>query len=209
MLKIFYIGGARDKRRFFVAPPTFLVKNKIMKPFDALLDKFGVAFQSFYFGYYEICNEQKIAKNVVSLLNKNDKIVLIGHSLGGYNAAFLAHVLEQNGWRVAVLVTLDGVGRGFFVRRFCETCALGFERLNRLWHTKARQNSEPFWIDITSTSVRTRPDFVALLGGRVAFKKADVSVKTRLSHTQIYDMFFVEKLFSGELPAQAVLKRLL
>jgi len=119
---IFYIGGAGDKRKF-VPLPEF-----IAGPFRNILDaKSQVDLRTieirkkkllvdFWRGYYEIFGEKNIEKNIIQYIpDISVPIIIIGHSLGGWNGAHLSSILSKKGYSVEMLVTLDPVGQGNIV----------------------------------------------------------------------------------------------
>lgn len=69
-----------------------------------------------YLGYYEIYGNQNIERNILSKIpNKAAPIIVVGHSLGGWNGAHLSGLLHRAGYRVEMLITLDPVGEGTLV----------------------------------------------------------------------------------------------
>lgn len=119
---IFYIGGAGDKRKFlplpsFIAGPFRNIldaKNQLDKR-TADLRKLRLI-GDFWRGYYEVYGDANIKANVLRYLpDKSVPVMIVGHSLGGWNGAHLSSTLTKFGYKVELLVTLDPVGEGSIV----------------------------------------------------------------------------------------------
>ncbi len=124
MVRVLYVGGAGDKRAYPPLPfPTTVfgpignineVKNYLENGLAGL--RLKDSYRGSYFGYYEIFGSDEIKKNVLPFLpTKDSPVIVIGHSLGGWNGAQLSFYLNELGYNVAMLITLDPVGRGFWV----------------------------------------------------------------------------------------------
>ena len=119
---IFYVGGAGDKRKFvplpaFIAGPFRNIldaKNQIDKRTPDLR-KLRLIYD-YWRGYYEVYGDANIKTNVLRYLpDKTIPVVIVGHSLGGWNGAHLSSTLTKAGYKVELLVTLDPVGEGAMV----------------------------------------------------------------------------------------------
>lgn len=118
----FFIGGAGDKRPYAGSGPN----GNIVSVLDEFTRKFTMEIKGgrilagrshTYLGYYEIYGDARIRKNVIQKLHdKTQAIIIVGHSLGGWNGAWLADKLSAMGYRVELLITLDPVGTGRGVR---------------------------------------------------------------------------------------------
>lgn len=121
-LILFYIGGAGDKRKYLPLP------GIVAGPFRNVLDArahvnakvkdllAAKLLHDHWLGYYEIYGTDRISKNVLPLIpTKATPIIIIGHSLGGWNGAHLSRTLSNMGHNVELLVTIDPVGGGAVV----------------------------------------------------------------------------------------------
>ncbi len=113
----FFIGGAGDKESFYTVGPTYIVKRRVLEPFDKLLKtKLSEGqfknYSSYYLDYKEAKGPIDVPKNVIKRIPSKDTYVyIIGHSLGGWNGAYLSHTLALKGYKVEMLITLDPVGQ--------------------------------------------------------------------------------------------------
>lgn len=141
---ILYIGGAADKKAWYIptkqGPNNNIVDTKngiedylFKKNNNSILD-INERYFCDYLGYYEIYTEKqrediikklikykKVLRNMrttyIQRTNIKDlKIIIIGHSLGGWNGAHLANYLINKGYPVNYLVTIDPVGLSGGVR---------------------------------------------------------------------------------------------
>ncbi|MCC6076704.1 alpha/beta hydrolase [Pseudomonas sp. GCM10022188] len=113
-----FIGGAGDKRPYFLAGP-YRNMAYALNAFDQRLKAAGQveSYQSLYLGYHEIGSASAIDRLVAAQIpDQTTPIYIVGHSLGAWNGAHLAQRLSGRGYRVAMLVTLDPVGSGLLVR---------------------------------------------------------------------------------------------
>ncbi len=118
----FFIGGAADKNRFFLAiSPTHLLRNALVtRYFQAITTlplgqaEVNQSFADAYFGYDEMdqlfARIQELRKRMPTV-----KIRLLGHSLGGWQAAKMSTRLAGQGIMPSLLVTLDPVGIAYFM----------------------------------------------------------------------------------------------
>ena len=118
----FFIGGAADKNRFwYVGPKTNLIRATLINLYLKAVSTSSLAameanqkFESAYFGYDEM-DELFDAIQVLIKRHPNIKIRLLGHSLGGWQAAKMSSRLAIAGIKTDLLVTLDPVGIGYFM----------------------------------------------------------------------------------------------
>ncbi len=118
----YFVGGAADKNRFWgIVPKTNLIRTQlILRYFDALnsgklpMVELNKTFEACYFGH----DEMDALFLVIIDMNKRTpaaKIRLVGHSLGGWQAAVLSNRLAASGIQTHLLVTIDPVGVGYFM----------------------------------------------------------------------------------------------
>lgn len=107
-----------------------------------------------HLGYYRIYRDERIKEYVVPILkDKSTPIIIIGHSLGGWNGAQLSYWLNEAGYNVEMLVTLDPVGRGDWVGFTSDI------------YVRTPQVATKFWINIRAEAVDLDPsDRVADFG---------------------------------------------
>ncbi len=122
---IFFIGGAGDKRPYALVGPNENVMYVRKDYLKRKIKDLSVEQQRLivddrattYLGYYEVFKEKNLKTNVLDKIpNKNILIYLIGHSLGGWNAAHLSDILTKKGYHVKMLITLDPVGTLYNVK---------------------------------------------------------------------------------------------
>ncbi len=122
---IFFVGGAGDKRPFAFSGPNrniVYAYNDYKKLRDITLSKHQRKLiidneATSYLGYYEIYGDDNIKSFVLDKIpNKNTSIYIIGHSLGGWNGAHLTDKLSKKGYKTNMLITLDPVGEGLFIK---------------------------------------------------------------------------------------------
>lgn len=159
-----YVGGAADKRAFPIPLP-----YKLLGPHGNALDirrrvdtqirtlQLEQWYSSEYIGYYEIYGDERIQKNVIAKISDNaSPIVIVGHSLGGWNGAHLSGWLNAAGYRVQMLVTLDPVGEDGYLAAAADIYA-GTPKV------AARH-----WINIRAETKKSKTvsDYVADVGGQ-------------------------------------------
>lgn len=183
-----YIGGAADKRPFPIPLP-----YKLFGPHGNALDirrrvdsqirnlKLEQWYHSEYLGYYEIYGDGQIQKNVISIIpDKASPIIIIGHSLGGWNGAHLSGWLNNAGYRSQILVTLDPVGEDGYLSAAADIYA-------RTPKVAARH-----WINIRAETKKsmTTSDYVADAGGQWKVTRgAHINVVVDTYHASAERMF--------------------
>lgn len=115
---VFVIGGAGDKRSFLATGPNHNVRpirNNLLELVPRLLTHDQLPnFSAKYRGYYEAHGDDEIQTHFIDHIpSKRSIVYLVGHSLGGWNAAHLSSTLSEKGYTVKMLVTLDPVGERF------------------------------------------------------------------------------------------------
>ncbi|UYZ83949.1 hypothetical protein MTZ49_15365 [Entomomonas sp. E2T0] len=130
---VFYIGGAADKRAWYgpaYIPILRKVEWKEIGPYHNIRyvkEKFEASleankldksrYEGIYLGYYEVYKEKQqnslVEKYLACKDKKHLKIVIIGHSLGGWNGAhFCNYLVNKKKYTVDFLITIDPVGVG-------------------------------------------------------------------------------------------------
>lgn len=143
----FFIGGAGDKESYYFSGTPHGNVTVAQAELDSRIANAGKGefYQSHYLGYNEVRGEDDIQEKVLNVIpSKSTPIYIIGHSLGGWNGAHLSQILSDKGYDVAILVTLDPVGEGFWVW-------LGSD----IYRTTPTPKAQ-FWINIRATP--TKPD---------------------------------------------------
>ena len=149
-----FIGGAGDKSPFLGYGPSKIMSD-VMKDFNTDVKAAGKTEDTKYYGYED---QDEILADILNVLknNPNEKINIVGHSLGGWVGARVAEALGKcsnsttgASYKVNNLVTLDPVGTTYF-----------------LFQAKPTPTADN-WINVLANP--TTPDFtdtIANLGGR-------------------------------------------
>lgn len=157
---VFFIGGAGDKKPYggFAGPYNNILEVK--KEFDKQITN-KIYCSSYYIGFDDADIEfSKYQTQVRERIDKNVKIFIIGHSLGGWNGAHLSKVLSDFGFDIEMLITLDPVGTG-----------LGVQLVSDLYSGEPNPSAK-YWINILAKP--KNPDFsdtIADTGGRWIINK--------------------------------------
>ncbi|MDN0075775.1 hypothetical protein QU481_12855 [Crenobacter sp. SG2303] len=199
-LIIFLIGGAADKRPFMGAGPTNLIteiQSQITKKYQEEVS--NRAIRIIYLGYYEIFGERSIW-NVLNDANlyfeingeiflKQNEIIIIGHSLGGWNGAHFTASIKKwrsvqkikcispcgpSGLNVSLLITLDPVGQGVVIGTFAD-----------IYFSEPKVNITN-WINIYyDAESYSGNDFIADLGGQWRMKSGPrINATANLDHAE-------------------------
>lgn len=155
---VFFIGGAGDKEEYYQnEPPHHNVMNAWKQLEKRLTNEQKVEVNLPYISYKDVRGEKDIKKYVEHPL-KGDKsvyIVVVGHSLGGWNGAHLTSILKERGYTVKVLVTLDPVGGG-----------TGVWMVSDIYFTTPKPSAD-YWVNVlASPKVTDSSDNVASMGER-------------------------------------------
>lgn len=180
-LIVFLIGGAGDKRAYLGTGP-----NKNIVTVQGMIDhkykkqETNNTIKTIYLGYYEVFGEDRIWEvlkkaNLFTeyqgeIILSSNPIVIIGHSLGGWNGAHFTENLEKwkniqknrkihahspKNFMVKMLITLDPVGEGITVGTFSD-----------IYFTTPKVSLKN-WINLKyDQDWYSFPDFVADLGGQ-------------------------------------------
>ncbi len=164
---VFFIGGAGDKRSFILGeyPQNPITANEnileVEKHFrlrysaDILTGAILADEKETYFGYYEIYGDDRIRSNILpQIKTKSQKIIIIGHSLGGWDGIWLSKKLSDMGYRVELLISLDTVGTGYVVETFSDI------------YKETPIADANYWINLEYGKNDDKSDAVALAGGR-------------------------------------------
>ncbi|TDR26461.1 hypothetical protein [Hydromonas duriensis] len=187
---IFWIGGAGDKKMYAFSGPNknivYAQQKFIARKNNELISKIN-AIKEEYLGYYEIYETDDIKKNVIDKIAKDDLVYIIGHSLGGWNGAYITRKLAEKGITTTMLITLDPVGVGAGVAIVS----------NIFWKTpKVRANK---WINVgCSGKSYDFSDFVADLGSQWRpVSGPTVNAKVDLYHLDA-DLIFTAPIQDGK-----------
>ncbi|NDV65075.1 lipase family protein [Bacteroides sp. 224] len=188
---VFFVGGAGDKKSFTgidrktnnIRGVKILFENRVSKYLN-------IEYHTVYLGYYELYPERDIEEYVIKEIeDKSIPIYVVGHSLGGWNGAFLAYTLSRKGYQVKMLITLDPV--------------LGNYPIIETYHSsnlhKLRVRQPYFWINIiTNPPENDNSDRVAALGQQWIEKKGpNIYYETEYSH-RFSQSIFTEIIKDGK-----------
>lgn len=157
----FFIGGAGDKESYYMSGPYHNIRDALQvfdeSVFDLTMRKL---YEAVYLSYAEARGDKDIEANVVSRIpNKKSPVLIIGHSLGGWNGAHLSSILSSKGYDVEMLITLDPVGEGVLVYVGSDI------------HRSVPQPRAKFWINIRANPKKPdASDTVAEFGERWTVK---------------------------------------
>ncbi|WP_122412559.1 alpha/beta hydrolase [Pseudomonas viridiflava] len=114
---IFYIGGAGDQQSYY-----FQGAFRNIDDVDLLMSKrmtnaqLSEKYTKYVWGYEKARGESDIEDHFIKLIpGKSSPVYIVGHSLGGWNGAHLSRILSDKGYKIALLITLDPVGKGSLV----------------------------------------------------------------------------------------------
>lgn len=185
---VLFIGGAGDKKPFILSDYTagYIDPNKnILNVKKEFLKKYAfqvssgniLAGDDTYFGYYEIYGDDRIKQNILPLIKtKSQKIIIIGHSLGGWNGIWLSKKLRDLGYRVELLITLDPVGTGLIVETFADI------------YKEPPIGDAQTWINLEYGKNSDGSDVVALAGGRFNPKGRRVPIPNDPDVNEVIDV---------------------
>ncbi|EMG0736309.1 hypothetical protein V3F60_004063 [Salmonella enterica] len=113
---LFVFGGAADAEPYYTEGPNWNcapIYNKVVDEYT-YNTKLGVFIHKYYaYNMAKGDSDIKIIKDLIP--DRETSVYIIGHSLGGWNGAHLSQILTDDGYNIAMLVTLDPVGEGFLV----------------------------------------------------------------------------------------------
>lgn len=160
----FYIGGAGDKESYFGNGPNYNIRDVALHCDELFAQaKSTHLYFTEYLSYNEVCGERDIQKNVIDKIpTKAMPIYIIGHSLGGWNGAHLSGILNDRGYHIEMLITLDPVGVGMTVNTVSDL------------HKRLPQPAARFWVNIRAKQARQNMDLsdkVAWTGGQWIVKE--------------------------------------
>jgi hypothetical protein len=186
----FYIGGAGDKTPFLgVGPNENINYVKILVDRKIKSTKFKFDYSSHWLGFDEVYGDVNIKKGVLDQIHdKRASIYIIGHSLGGWNAAHLSKILSDKGYKVKMLITIDPVGMDAIVN--------GSSKM----YWKTPKPKADFWINIfVDPKNYNFPDFIADMGNqwKPDVNSPNVFHTTSISHENA-DGIFIEKTSTGK-----------
>lgn len=179
---VFFIGGAGDKEEYYQnQPPHRNVLNAWKQLEKRIAPDQTSEVNLPYVSYKDVRGDKDIEKYVIRPL-KGDKsvyIVIVGHSLGGWNGAHLTSILKERGYTVKVLVTLDPVGGG-----------TGVWMMSDIYFTTPKPVAD-YWINILAApKVTDSSDTVASMGERwVMTSGPDINEAVDANHRQAGVMF--------------------
>ncbi len=184
---VFFIGGAGEKEAYYFMGPNHNME-RAKSAFEKML--FQYADSDFYSGWYLDYREvykHRIAENVMKRIpDKETPVFIVGHSLGGWNGAELSKILSEQGYRVKMLITLDPVGKGFWVYS-----------ISRIYFSDPTPKAD-YWINIKAEPTeRDSSDIVADLGERwVLDKEPNINEVFDIHHYDAEEMM-TQQLSSG------------
>lgn len=196
---VFFIGGAGDKEEYYQnEPPHHNVQNAWNQLSNRLSPEQKLDVNLPYISYKDVRGEKDVEKYVIRPL-KGDKtvyLVIVGHSLGGWNGAHLTSILKERGYTVKMLVTLDPVGGGTGVWMFSD-----------IYFTTPKPVAD-YWINIlASPKEKDDSDTVASLGERwIMTSGPNINEAVSANHRQA-GMLFASKLQSGKSACDIVYER--
>ena len=195
-----FIGGAADAEPFLGQGPTGIMqdvrrdfRDKYLQPY---FENAGysqdrarqlASRNARYYGFHELHLMLADAKMYLSTQgNENAKINIVGHSLGGWQAAHLAQQLEE--WRcgsVGVVTTLDPVGVRY---RYNLAGSINFKTPNPKYKT---------WVNIRAEAKDTSiNDVIANLGGQWN----PSSLNPTYNYTLEVDHVYARTMFTTKIP---------
>lgn len=220
-----FIGGAADKYSF--APgdipinyegntlgPTYIVGDyaKLMKV--EIEKDFKNAFNEYY-GYEEAFtgairnrkNKTNAFEDIKKIVeeNPNTQVNIIGHSLGGWNAAGLAQELGQKKiCKVNLLITIDPVGTNLSWSAVTGVAAASI-------YFKTPKPNPNYWISITcDPETFSQDDSIAVSGGKWKTEpraRANIYHKTKFSHAD-FKYMMKEKIWENRSAEDLLLLQL-
>lgn len=177
----FFIGGAGDKESYYGSGPHANI-DRARAPFDKRIVDTGKYqyYKSYYLDYSDVCGKADIKKHIKDNIElKEMPIYIVGHSLGAWNGAHLSKILEDDGYSVKMLITLDPVGSGLLV-----------------WVGSDIYGSTPnpqadMWINVLADPKDSdQSDGVANFGERWVIKSGpDVNATMDINHYSAYGLF--------------------
>lgn len=193
---VFFIGGAGDKKPYggFAGPYNNILEVK--KEFDKQITN-KIYCSSYYIGFDDADIEfSKYQTQVRERIDKNVKIFIVGHSLGGWNGAHLSKVLSDFGFDIEMLITLDPVGTG-----------LGVQLVSDLYSGEPNPSAK-YWINILAKP--KNPDFsdtIADTGGRWIIKKGpNINAILDVNHAYALKMAKT-KLYQNKSSLETLIER--
>ncbi|WP_241009120.1 hydrolase [Aggregatibacter actinomycetemcomitans] len=187
---VIFIGGAADQESYYFQGPNY----NITMARNGFNDRLALNPQisskiknNIILGYNHVYSESDIQTNVLNKIKSYELVYIIGHSLGGWNAAHLSRILKDKGYNVKMLITLDPVGEGVLVYTFSKI----FRKPEP--HPKAET-----WINLRAESgLGHASDKVADFGEQWNITSGpDINEEIQVIHANAYGMF-IEKLSTG------------
>jgi pimeloyl-ACP methyl ester carboxylesterase len=113
----FFIGGAGDKESYYMSGPYHNIRDALQVLDESIFDLIKrQLYEAVYLSYAEARGAEDVKNNVISRIpSKKSPVLIVGHSLGGWNGAHLSSALSSSGYDVEMLITLDPVGEGALV----------------------------------------------------------------------------------------------
>lgn len=187
----YFIGGAADKSRFWgIGPRTNLIRDRLVLRYFLAIQSTALASLEQnnvdggeYWGYDEM-DKLFLAIQNKHKINGGIKIRLIGHSLGGWQAAKLSARLAGIGIATDLLITIDPVGISYFMNFPGSEAEL--PRPNaRIWinlianHTRGYNSDDA----VADAGIRWRPERDTGLK-----RKPTLNIETPYSHADLWQM---------------------
>lgn len=170
---VFFIGGAGEKETYYLKQPHHHIEEVKIFFEKMLFEKIEAeTYSSHYLDYKEVYKNKMQETVFAHIPTKKTAVFIIGHSLGGWNGAHLSRILSEEGYKVKILITLDPVGKGFWVYA-----------LSRIYYSKPKPVCD-YWINISADPIEKDPsDWIAGLGEKWQIREEpDVNVSVQVHH---------------------------
>jgi pimeloyl-ACP methyl ester carboxylesterase len=184
---VFFIGGAGDTRSFLGFGPNNNVAAALRAFYTRAISMPNIArhlrgaIAYHYLGYNEVFGASNIQNKIIAKLqSKEDLIYIVGHSLGGWNGAYLTKLLGIRGYRTTMLITLDPVGTRVALGAFADI------------YFACPEVHAKYWINIRATPPRNMDssDVVAKLGGQWTVRAGpQINKLVAINHLDAAGMF--------------------
>ncbi|MBN6076929.1 hydrolase [Aggregatibacter actinomycetemcomitans] len=186
---VIFIGGAADQEPYYLQGPNRNIES-VYEEFSFKKNnypKIPNKTNPIILGYNHVYSESDIQTNILNKIKSYELVYIIGHSLGGWNAAHLSRILKDKGYNVKMLITLDPVGEGNLVYLF-----------SKIYRKPELSPKAETWINLRAESGLEHPsDKVADFGEQWNITSGpDINEEIKVIHADARGMF-IEKLSTG------------